>query len=121
MSDLIRQPKVVVVSARLTEQEAVALDRLAQRWKVDRSRALRKLVLGSGDDEAVRAIEAASYVRPATLPKAWRYKLVQDFSAMIGIENLSFRRGAIISRDGMDPRLIQQLFDRGAMLEPLPD
>jgi hypothetical protein len=51
------------------------------------------------------------------LPKAWRYKFVADFATMIGIDNLSFKRGQIINRDGIDPRLIEQLYARGAMLE----
>jgi hypothetical protein len=33
--------------------------------------------------------------------------------------HLEFRRGAIISRDGISPQLIEQLHRRGAMLEPL--
>jgi len=115
------QPKSEVISTRLTEQEVVALDLLAGRWHLDRSRALRKLVMAASKPEAVAAIEEASYVRPATLPKAWRYRFIAPFKVMVGIDNLDFRRGAIISRDGMMPELIQQLFQRGALLEALPD
>jgi hypothetical protein len=50
-----------------------------------------------------------------------RYRVVADFQALTGIDNLSFRRGAIVRMDAQGPKLLQQLLDRGAMLEALPD
>ena len=36
------------------------------------------------------------------------------------IDNLAFAKGQVISRDGMMPQVIEQLFARGALLEPVP-
>lgn len=67
-------------------------------------------------------IEQASYRRPAVLPTAHSYKFASDFSVMMGVDNLTFRRGQVINRDSHTPAMIEKLFDRGvAMLEALSD
>jgi hypothetical protein len=69
----------------------------------------------------VQLIEGAAYRRPATLPNAYTYKFVADFTALIGTATVSFRGGQVISRDSHTPDMIAQLFQRGAMLEALWD
>jgi hypothetical protein len=54
------------------------------------------------------------------LPEAHKYRFAGDFSALIGFENLSVRRGQVVTRDGLSPVLLEQLFQRGAKLEALP-
>jgi hypothetical protein len=78
-------------------------------------------VQASSNDEAVAVIEQATFVRYPTLPKAWKYRFLSDFSALVGVDHLTFKRGSIVTRDGISPQLIEKLYARNAMLEPLPD
>jgi hypothetical protein len=78
---------------------------------------MRWLLDASENHEALQVIEAAAYRRPVVLPEARRYRFAADFAVMIGYDNLTFKRGQIISLDGHGPKLIQQVFERGGKLE----
>src|SRR4051812_21363596 len=71
MSDSNPEARDVVIAARVTSTEADVLDTLAARWKLDRSGTLRRLVLSAASDEAVAAVEVATW--PKELPHAMRY------------------------------------------------
>ena len=122
MSNSAPEPQrpIVSTSVHLDPAEVQQLDQLAVRWRVSRSGAVRKLLkAAAAKPDVVAAIEEFSFVGLTSLPKAHRYKFLSDFRVLIGIDNLSFTRGQVISRDGMLPELIEQLFQRGALLEPL--
>ena len=112
---------IVSTSVHLEPEVLQQLDQLAVRWRVSRSGAMRKLVKATVDSEHVARVEELTFIRQPVLPHARKYKFISPWKGMIGIDNLSFARGQVISRDGMLPELIQKLFQRGAQLEAVPD
>jgi hypothetical protein len=115
-------PAPTNVGFRADEQDRAALDELCAQWKLNGSEVLRRLVRAAHRSERVRsAIEDADYTWSPTLPHATRYKLMSAWTGLIGIVHHSFKKGEILSRDLHGPELIQQLHERNAALQPLPD
>jgi len=71
--------KSEIVSARVSPQTAVAIDKLAHRWHVDRSRTLCRLAEAADSPEVVALVEQVTFQREPTLPKSRRYRVVSDF------------------------------------------
>src|SRR5439155_4201314 len=74
----IETPKTEAVGTRLTPEEAAGLDRLAERWKLDRSRTLRRLVNAAEKEQALDAIETATWPRELPVSPSGRYVVHKD-------------------------------------------
>lgn len=107
-------------SVRFEPEEQKLVDAYADEWGCSKSDAVRQLVRGAADPDIRQRITAATFVRQAQLPPGHRYKVLRDFTCMIGITHVQLKASQVLSRDGHDPVFLEQLHQRGALLQPLP-
>jgi hypothetical protein len=115
-------PSTIVASSRLTLAQSQRLDEIAALWGCTRAEVFSKFVDASHTSEVLLPeIKEHSFRRHAVLPKARRYKLVAPWKGLIGVMHYDYTRGTILSPDLHGWELLQQLYERDAALEPLPD
>ncbi len=111
--------KTVIISSRVSARTKVIVDKLAEQWKVSPSEAMCKLAEAADSPEVVELVEAKTFVREAVLPKSYKFRVVSDFRALVGLEDIQLRRGQILSLDGYDFEMLKKLYARGAQLQPI--
>jgi hypothetical protein len=115
-------PKTEMLSGRVTPEDARSFDACARKlWRLERGPAMRKLVkaLLADPQRMGELVDVLSYEKPDRLPKSYFYRVIENFTALVGITHYELKRGMILSLDGHAYAEIVKLNERGCKLQPM--